>query len=1317
MANQIIVTKDHAVQVSVEPTPQVQVSYSRSAILSITTVDHANTANTVTNNAQPNITSVGTLTGLNVNGNVTANFFLGNLVGNISGNFTVPGSNTAILYNETGNAGASDAFKFDYASNTVNLIGNLYASNLHGEGGNLSNIQAGNVIGNIANANFASFANVANIANTSNSVNVANVVGIGNIAVLNLDGNAGNILYGNGVFSAVPNISNVANANFANFAGNIVNGTSNVTIPVANGNVYVNANAGTDKQWNFGTDGNLVLPNLAVLGDAYNDGGISLKAAPNGYSLIASNDLDQYVQADNTAVYIGTDYPANNHSWIFQKDGNTVFPQNSTVNLGNQAVANYFSGDGHLLSNINGSNITGTVANANFASYANLATTANSVSVANVVGIGNIATTNYDGNASNILYGNGGFYALPTISNVGNANFANYAGNAFSVSGSNVVGQVANANYSLYSNIANTANLATFATTANSVAGANVSGQVANANYALYANIASTANTVAGANVTGVVANANYATYAGTAYSVSGSNVSGEVANANYATYAGTAYSVSGSNVTGYVANSNHATVSDSANSVAVANVVGIGNIATTNYDGNANHVLYGNGAWANIPTVSNVANANYANFAGTVITNAQPNITSVGTLGNLSVTGTITTGAVDAGNIDISGTTISTLNDLDLQIQANGIHISDTTSSSEVDVFSDGVYVKTGGDTYNWQFSETGNFVLPGNTFAINYANGSPVNLDGPVANANYANFAGNAFSVNGANVSGTVANANYAAFSNVANSANSVAGANVTGIVANANYAAFSNVANTANLVAGANVSGIVANANYAAYAGNVTSTVANANFAAYAGNVTVASQGNITTVGNLLNLNIVNTTANSTQFLFTPNGTNVGLAGQNTASFVINQFNTQPGISNQVLNMQFTAARGNATNPSNVANADYIGSMSWNTWNTNTYIRNARVTVLAPQGGNTAQWGSNVTWGAGSYFINTGNPLGNITSNTSLTTQNIFGMTPFGALSLTPGTPGPNAAVQNALTLVSYGANTDGAGGIVNRIVFQRARGNRDSNQTVQNGDGVGGFFTTAYGNGAFSTSGAASMYMQVDTAYGNITSTFVPIRLNFSTQSSNGTNYTTAFLPDGNVTFPSGGAVISSYYYGDGSNLSNISGSNITGAVNLANYATTANSVAGANVSGQVGNALIAGTVYTNAQPNITSTGTLTGLTVSGNANISNLQLNQFQETVYSYGSASGTITPDFNNGSIQQLTLTGNITMNSLGNAIAGRSMTLILTQDGTGNRTLTSTMKFAGGSKTLSTAASAIDIISVFYDGSTYYSVLSKGYA
>ena len=51
-----------------------------------------------------------------------------------------------------------------------------------------------------------------------------------------------------------------------------------------------------------------------------------------------------------------------------------------------------------------------------------------------------------------------------------------------------------------------------------------------------------------------------------------------------------------------------------------------------------------------------------------------------------------------------------------------------------------------------------------------------------------------------------------------------------------------------------------------------------------------------------------------------------------------------------------------------------------------------------------------------------------------------------------------------------------------------------------------------------------------------------------------------------------------------------------------------------SLTGANVTGQVGNALVAGTVYTNAQPNITSVGTLTSLDVTGNALAGNVYAN-------------------------------------------------------------------------------------------------------
>lgn len=110
---------------------------------------------------------------------------------------------------------------------------------------------------------------------------------------------------------------------------------------------------------------------------------------------------------------------------------------------------------------------------------------------------------------------------------------------------------------------------------------------------------------------------------------------------------------------------------------------------------------------------------------------------------------------------------------------------------------------------------------------------------------------------------------------------------------------------------------------------------------------------------------------------------------------------------------------------------------------------------------------------------------------------------------------------------------------------------------------------------------------------------------------------------------------------------------------------------------------------------------------------------NVKLRQFAETVVSLGNVSGDISSniDVSTGTIYQLTATGGITINSLANAGAGTSATVIVTQDGTGGHTLNSTMLYAGGDKTLSTGANAVDIISVFYDGTTYYATLSKGYA
>jgi hypothetical protein len=259
--------------------------------------------------------------------------------------------------------------------------------------------------------------------------------------------------------------------------------------------------------------------------------------------------------------------------------GNTGFTFNKTTGV---LTALIFSGFGNALANIQGSNVVGEVPLATYA------TTANAVAGANVSGAVSFATT------ANAVAG----------ANVSGA--VAFATTANAVAGANVSGAVS------------------FATTANAVAGANVSGAVALANYA------SIANSVAGANVSGAVS------FATTANTVAGANVSGAVA------YATTANSVAGANVSGAVALANYASI---ANSVAGANVSG-----EVSYASVANSI-----AGANISgQVSNAA------IAGTVYTNAQPNITSVGTLTSLTVNGNIS-----ANNANITGNIVPTSNNV----------------------------------------------------------------------------------------------------------------------------------------------------------------------------------------------------------------------------------------------------------------------------------------------------------------------------------------------------------------------------------------------------------------------------------------------------------------------------------------------------------------------------------------------------------------------------------------------------------------------------------------------------------------------------
>jgi len=106
--------------------------------------------------------------------------------------------------------------------------------------------------------------------------------------------------------------------------------------------------------------------------------------------------------------------------------------------------------------------------------------------------------------------------------------------------------------------------------------------------------------------------------------------------------------------------------------------------------------------------------------------------------------------------------------------------------------------------------------------------------------------------------------------------------------------------------------------------------------------------------------------------------------------------------------------------------------------------------------------------------------------------------------------------------------------------------------------------------------------------------------------------------------------------------------NIVGANLTG--NHYGNGSALTNLNSANITGQVANSLIAGTVYTNAQPNITSVGTLSSLAIS-----SWFSCAQATESVYAMGAvAASTINYNMNNGATfyhPSVTLGANWTVN------------------------------------------------------------------
>lgn len=119
------------------------------------------------------------------------------------------------------------------------------------------------------------------------------------------------------------------------------------------------------------------------------------------------------------------------------------------------------------------------------------------------------------------------------------------------------------------------------------------------------------------------------------------------------------------------------------------------------------------------------------------------------------------------------------------------------------------------------------------------------------------------------------------------------------------------------------------------------------------------------------------------------------------------------------------------------------------------------------------------------------------------------------------------------------------------------------------------------------------------------------------------------------------------------------------------------------------------------------------------TVTAGTNATSTQYNNLRKDVNNSvkdpvtATDAATVTFTLTSGALQKVVLGGNRTL-AFSGALAGQTFIIILKQDATGSRTVTwPTIKWIDSTTpVLTTTANAVDIFSIFYDGTDYYGTI-----
>jgi len=814
-------------------------------------------------------------------------------------------------------------------------------------------------------------------------------------------------------------------------------------------------------------------------------------------------------------------------------------------------------------------------------------TIGNTVVANNSVTVGNTTINNANITIGNTTVANNNVTVGTTV--IGNTSISTPNISANITSGNTSIVPVANGNVAI--SVAGTSNVVVVSNT-----GANISGNVAVTSNISAANISTGNIAITGSgNITGDLNVTGNLT--------SGNANLGNLAKANFfqgdgslltnVSVAAGSYILNGTSNVYVDINSNVRTSVGGNANVFVVTGTGVNVAGTLNVTGNAN--------------VGNIgATTIVGNLSGNVTTSAQPSITSLGTLTGLTVSGTTNLGAV--GNVTITGGTANYFlmtNGSGSLSWNNAAGVPAPGSNTQIFFNDNGNYAANSGFTFN---KTTGNVNLPSNLVVSN-------------------------------NVTATT----------------------FTGVLTTNAQPNVTSVGTLVSLVLSGNINSsgnIILNAGFVNAAGNVTG-----------GNLTTAGQvvatGNITGnyfIGNGSQLTGIDATAiqNGNANVRTFSNSNVTISASGNANIVVV---TGTGVN--------VAGTLNVTSNANVGNLGATGVVATTLGGTLTTASQPNITGV----GTLTSLGVNGTVTAVNFTANTGVFAGSGANLTTLNASNISSGTlaqarlanaslTVNGTSITLGGSGTiTANTTQTLTFGSYLTGTSFNGGTANTIAVDATTTNTANKVVARDANGsfsaniitatLSGSATSA---GSATTAGTVTANAQPNiTSVGTLTTLSVnsnvttqvlisnvatgtaPILVSSTTKVANlnadlldGYDAASAATASTIVLRSADASIFANLFYGAGNNLSNIQG---------------------ANVSGAVATATTAGTVTTNAQPNITSVGSLTSLTSSGNITGNNVitgkyLINSVQTGISAAGTTQGTAT------------LLGN-TINVVGTVISG----------------------------------------------------------